>query len=346
MDFTFSPEADDAAGLAAEILAGSTGPARQQEVDASGERFDADLWQALVDAGLVSLALPEEAGGAGLGLVEQCRVLVEVGRRVAAVPAATHAAATIFLARVAPDLLTDGLHGVAVSEPLGALPATPAVVASADGLSGSKVLVRAATHAEAFVVTAVDADGPATFLVRADEVTVRQQHTSDGDVAGILTFDATPAQRIGGAETVTLLHDLLTVTSCAELLGVSTGALALTASYATTREQFGRPIGIFQGVRHRLADGHIDTLAHELTLWQAIWRVDEGLESTAEVATAKLWAADAAHRIAHTTVHVHGGVGIDLDGEAHRYFTAAKRWELTGGGATEQALVIGRVLAD
>jgi alkylation response protein AidB-like acyl-CoA dehydrogenase len=63
------------------------------------------------------------------------------------------------------------------------------------------------------------------------------------------------------------------------------------------------------------------------------------------VAVAKLWAADAGHRIAHTTVHVHGGVGIDLDGEAHRYFTAAKRYEFLYGGATEQALRIGRTLA-
>jgi alkylation response protein AidB-like acyl-CoA dehydrogenase len=64
------------------------------------------------------------------------------------------------------------------------------------------------------------------------------------------------------------------------------------------------------------------------------------------VATAKLWAADAGHQLAHTTVHVHGGVGIDLDGVAHRYFTAAKRFEFAYGGTTEQALLVGRVLAD
>ncbi len=63
------------------------------------------------------------------------------------------------------------------------------------------------------------------------------------------------------------------------------------------------------------------------------------------MAIAKLWAADAGHRLAHTTVHVHGGVGIDLDGEAHRYFTGAKRFEFLHGGATEQALAIGRALA-
>ena len=111
------------------------------------------------------------------------------------------------------------------------------------------------------------------------------------------------------------------------------------------REQFGRPIGTFQAVSQRLADGYIDVLGQRLTLWQAVWRLAEGLPAETEVATAKLWAADAGHKLAHTTVHVHGGVGIDMDGEAHRYFTTAKRFEFLFGGATEQALTIGRALA-
>jgi alkylation response protein AidB-like acyl-CoA dehydrogenase len=128
-------------------------------------------------------------------------------------------------------------------------------------------------------------------------------------------------------------------------LGIVKGALDLTAQYAKTREQFGRAIGTFQAVSQRLADGYIDVLGAELTLWQAAWRLEEGLPAETEVATAKLWAADAGHRVAHTTVHVHGGVGIDLDGEAHRYFTAAKLFEFLLGGTTDQARRIGRVLA-
>lgn len=332
MDFTFSPEAEDAATLAADILS-------------AGERTEADLWRTLCDAGLLDLALPQASGGAGLGLLEQCRVLVEVGRVVAPVAASTHVAATTLLSRLAPHLASTDPHTVAFSEPLDAMPARPAVTASTNGLTGTKVLVRGATEAARLVVTASEGDAPATFLVDATAVSIEPQHTSDGQMAGLVTFDNTPAERIAGPESVDLLHQLVTVTSCAELLGITQGALALTAAYARTREQFGRPIGIFQGVRHRLADGHIDTLAQELTLWQAVWRVEAGLPAETEVATAKLWAADAAHRIAHTTVHVHGGVGIDLDGEAHRFFTAAKRWELAGGSATEQALAIGRAMA-
>lgn len=345
MDFTFPAEADDAATLAAEIVTDRCTPERLTEIERGGDRFDADLWSSLAAAGLVGLALPEDREGAGLGLLEQCRVLVELGRGVAPVPAPAHVAATMLLARRAPALLGDGLHTVALAEDLEPCPTRPAVTAAGGRLHGTKVLVRAARHARTMVVTATDEAGPAVFLVEGVRAAIEDQHTSDGDVAGRVTFADTPGQRIGGPEAAALLHHLHAITLAAELLGVTEGALRLTASYAATREQFGRPIGTFQAVRHRLADGHIDVLGQRLTLWQAAWRLDEGLPADEAVAIATLWGADAAHRIAHTAVHVHGGVGIDLDGEAHRYFTAAKRWELTLGGTTRAATEVGRLLA-
>jgi alkylation response protein AidB-like acyl-CoA dehydrogenase len=364
VDFTFSPEADAAAALAAEILAARVTPERQRAVEADGDRHDAALWADLAAAGLLSLAVPESYGGAGLGLPEACRVLVEAGRVVAPVPAATHVAASLALAELGTDAqreawlpgAADGsrLMTTATSEPLAEAPAVPSVTATPDGagwrLDGTKVLVRAATHASAVLVTATTPDGAGVFLVALSSpgVTVEEQRTTDGDVVGRLPLAGAVGEAVGPVDGTSYrrLLDLLTVTTCAELLGVTEGALRRTASYAVEREQFGRPIGTFQGVRHRLADGHIDVLGQRLTLWQAAWRVSEGLPAGAEVATAKLWAADAAHRVAHTTVHVHGGVGIDLDGEAHRFFTAAKRWEMDHGGATQQALAIGRALAE
>ena len=104
----------------------------------------------------------------------------------------------------------------------------------------------------------------------------------------------------------------------AQQLGTLEGALKLTAEYAKTREQFGRPIGTFQAVSQRLADAYIDVLGARLTMWQAAWQLSMGVPAAEAVAVAKLWAADAGHRVAHTTVHVHGGVGIDLDYELHR----------------------------
>ncbi|MBL7659659.1 acyl-CoA dehydrogenase, partial [Escherichia coli] len=119
-------------------------------------------------------------------------------------------------------------------------------------------------------------------------------------------------------------------------------------------EQFDRPIGSFQAVGQRLADGYIDVKGLRLTLTQAAWRVAEDSLASREcpqpadidVATAGFWAAEAGHRVAHTIVHVHGGVGVDTDHPVHRYFLAAKQTEFALGGATGQLRRIGRELAE
>ena len=122
-----------------------------------------------------------------------------------------------------------------------------------------------------------------------------------------------------------------TVGLCAMQAGVIERALELTAEYARNRVQFGRPIGSFQAVAQRLADAYIDVEAVWLTMWQAAWLLASGAEGDAAarggaaVATAKFWAAEAGHRVAHTAVHVHGGLGIDMSYPVHRYFVAAKQ---------------------
>ncbi|MEZ0580692.1 acyl-CoA dehydrogenase family protein [Nocardioides sp. MH1] len=343
MDFLFTPEQDEAAALTAEILTDKATNERMKAVEASGDRFDRELWATLGDA----------FDWTELDLMELARVLVEVGRKVAPVPLAVHAACLTFLK--AAGLPTDAaLYAAAVAEERSHLPESPQVTADADGrLTGTKTLVRAGMSADALLVTATGPDGPTVHLVdpTASGVDRQAQRTSDGDAAALITLDHAPGTRVvieGGSgqdSPVRRLHQLLTVTAAAEQLGVTEGALALTSSYAKTREQFGRPIGTFQAVSQRLADGFIDVLAQRLTLWQAVWRLQEGLPAATEVAVAKLWAADAGHKLAHTTVHVHGGVGIDLDGEAHRYFTTAKRFEFLFGSSTDQALAIGRSFA-
>ncbi|HUS20971.1 MAG TPA: acyl-CoA dehydrogenase [Aeromicrobium sp.] len=336
MDFTFAPEADDAAELAASILGDNTTTARLKAVEAAGDRFDRELWATLSTA----------FDWSELGLIELCRILVEVGRTVAPLPLAVHGPSVLLLTELGVDVPA-GVISAAVSEEREALPSAPTTSSDGSTVSGVKTLVRAGMAADAFLVTASTPSGIGVFLVAADAEGVERQaqHTSDGDVTALVTFSNAPATTVGDGTTAQRLGELLTLAAAAEQLGVTEGALRLTADYAKTREQFGRPIGTFQAVGQRLADGFIDVLCQRLALWQAVWRLGEGLEASTEVAVAKLWAADAGHRIAHTTVHVHGGVGIDLDGEAHRYFTSAKRFEFVWGAATQQALNIGRAFA-
>ena len=368
MDFSLSETQVDAASLAAMVFKNECTSDRLKAADTGDGRFDAALWARLGDAGLLGLCLPESLAGSGLGLLELCSVLIEAGRHVAPVPLATHLPTAMAVARFG-DAAAQGMwlegassgHAIltaAVAEERDYVPALPTTTADFDGehwlLTGTKVVVPAGAIAELFVVPAQTTDGVTAFLVHPDDpgVAIIRQRISDGDVVARLELNraAVPAARIlggigTGAEVVDWLQQRLTVAACAMQLGIVQGALELTAQYAKTREQFGRPIGTFQAVSQRLADGYIDVLGAELTLWQAAWRLEEGLPAEKEVATAKLWAADAGHRISHTTVHVHGGVGIDLDGEAHRYFTAAKLHEFLLGGTTDQARRVGRVLA-
>ena len=220
-------------------------------------------------------------------------------------------------------------------------------------LSGVKTMVAAAPEADWLLVPAATPDGTAVFLVSptAPGVTVQRQQATGGLSTGQLVLaDATvPAdQRLGSGPDGPLAAAWLaahgTVGLCALQLGVLERALEMTAAYTQSRVQFGRPIGTFQAVRQRLADAYTDVEAVRLTMWQAAWQLATGQAGTA-IATAKFWAADAGHRVAHAAVHLHGGVGIDVSYPLHRYFTAAKRAEFALGGATTQLRHIGAALA-
>ena len=160
-----------------------------------------------------------------------------------------------------------------------------------------------------------------------------------------------PGARAGrGAEVADWLVARATVGLCALQAGVIERALELTAEYARSRVQFGRPIGVVPGGGaaagrrlHRRRGGPADHVAGRLAA-----RLPAGpgdAEARAAVATAKFWAADAGHRVAHTAVHVHGGLGIDMSYPVHRYFIAAKHHEFALGGATAQLRRIGAALA-
>jgi 3-oxocholest-4-en-26-oyl-CoA dehydrogenase beta subunit len=398
MDFLLNEKQQELAALARLILADQATPQRQREVEAGGDRFDPVLWADLARSGILAAALPEALGGAGLGLLEQCSVLEEIGRTVAPVPyLASIVLGAGAIARfgtpdqqerwAAPAGRGELILTAALSEEDGDDPRTPTATAErvpanppastadaddppaaraervkGDGeagggwlLTGTKTAVPAGQRADLFLVPAATATGVAVFLVAPDdpgEVAVQPQRLVDGDVAGRLELtrveladDRMLGSPATGAEITGWLVSTGTVGLCALQLGVAARALELTSEHAKNRVQFGRPIGSFQAVTQRLADAYIDVEAVRLTMWQAAWRLASGLPGETEIATAKFWAADAGHRVAHTAVHVHGGIGIDTDYPLHRYFTAAKRAEFELGGATAQLLRIGAALA-
>jgi 3-oxocholest-4-en-26-oyl-CoA dehydrogenase beta subunit len=382
MDFLLNAEQQELAALGRLILADHTTAQRQREVEAGGDRFDPVLWADLARAGILAAALPEALGGGGLGLLEQCSVLEEIGRTVAPVPylasivlgagaiarfgtpdqqerwaAPAGRGELILTAALSEEDGDDPRTPTATAERVPATPPTASAERAARGwlLTGTKTAVPVGRRAEAFLVPATTAAGVAVFLVAPDdpgEVVVQPQRLVDGDVAGRLELtrveladDRVLGSPETGAEITGWLVSRGTVGLCALQLGVVARALELTSEHAKNRVQFGRPIGSFQAVTQRLADAYIDVEAVRLTMWQAAWRLAAGLPAETEIATAKFWAADAGHRVAHTAVHVHGGIGIDTDYPLHRYFTAAKRAEFELGGATAQLLRIGAALA-
>jgi 3-oxocholest-4-en-26-oyl-CoA dehydrogenase beta subunit len=373
MDFTLNEAERELADLTRKILSGRLTPERMRAVEA-GDGFDRALWADLAGAGILSAALPEALDGAGLGLLAQCCVLTELGRAVAPVPyLASIVLGAGALARfgtpgqqerwAAPAGRGEIILAAALAEEDGDDPRVPSVSAERmkgerDGgggwrLSGVKTTVFAAAQAGLILVPAATPPGVTVFLVdpAGDGVTVQPQRITGG-TAGRVVLDGAlvPAGRVlgspGTGRDITgwlLAH--ATVALCARQLGVVERALEMTAEYARNRVQFGKPIGGFQAVSQRLADGYIDVEAVRLTMWQAAWQLATGQPSETAIATAKFWAADAGHRVAHTAVHVHGGVGIDIDYPLHRYFLAAKQDEFALGGATAQLRRIGAALA-
>jgi 3-oxocholest-4-en-26-oyl-CoA dehydrogenase beta subunit len=362
MDFTKTEAASDLGGLVDTIVDSVCTPAHQRELDGLDERFDRVLWRKLIDADILSSASATSLGGDGFGVLEQVAILVALGHQLAAVPYLDSVVlAAGALARFGPEELQQGwgvpavsgekILTVALDPEMGEGPVQANRAGDGYRLTGTRTQVGYGPVADAFLVPAETDSGTAVFLVAADDpgVSVTALQTTGLGSIGRLTLDGVAvdgSRRVGGSEVAAWLGNLATLGRSAFQLGVLERGLQMTAEYARTREQFDRPIGSFQAVGQRLADGYIDVKGLRLTLTQAAWRVSEDVPADIDVSSAAFWAADAGHRVAHTIVHVHGGVGVDTDHPVHRYFLAAKETEFALGGATGQLRRIGRELAE
>lgn len=364
MDFSFSEEQDATGDLADTILTDRSTHERLRELERSGEvRFDRSLWAEVAAAGLLGIAVPEPHGGAGLGLVELGRLLEAAGRTAAALPLwETLALGALPLARfaseaVAGEWLPRVVDGSAVltaawqEELDGSGPHHVATTAVPDGdgwrVSGTKVCVPAGLIADAVVLEATVDGEIALFLVPAGErVTAEALETTAATPEAHLHLDGAAAHLLArGDDAVQWAFERAVATQCALALGHAQAMVDLLAGYTKERKQFDVPIATFQAVGHRAADSYIDLEAIKLTTWQALSRLAEGLDASAEVSVAKFWVAWGGQRITLAAAHLHGGVGVDRDYPLARHFTRAKELELQLGGATRHLLRVGEVLA-
>jgi 3-oxocholest-4-en-26-oyl-CoA dehydrogenase beta subunit len=367
MDFTFTEEQEAVRALAAQIFEGHATTERVKGVERGDERIDRELWRALADAGLLAIAVPEEHGGSGLGLVELCLLLEQQGRHVAPVPLwPTLVLGALPLAEFGtPEQQQEWLSAVArgdvlltaaLSEPGVNDALHPQTTATRDGdswrLDGAKPSVPAAHVAARVLVPAVTSEGdPGVFLVDPAGAGVERTTATATDRSRVahLAFAGATGERLGGDEgrrVTAWMLDRALVGLCALQVGVAEGALRMAADYTSERRQFGRPLSTFQGVAVKAADAYIDTEAMRVTLWQAAWRLIAGLDATQEVMVAKWWAAEGGQRVVHITQHLHGGMGADVDYPVHRYFLWGKQIEVTLGGASAQLARLGRALAE
>jgi len=295
MDFTPAGSQQAVAALAAEILT------------------EPDPWKELAQAGLLDAT--------SLGLLDITTLLTEIGRRSPSLKAhATLMTGAFPLLRWGrADLLPVGLAlTAALREPSDPEPDPPATAITNETITGTKIGVPYAGQSDLILVPA--ATGVALVDPRAQRVTLTRTPTSSGEPEYTLRMDGAPISgMLGGADCVRDLYQLSVAGACALADGAVAGALALTRDHVATRQQFGRPLAAFQAVSQQIADVYIASRTMHLAAVSACWRLDAGLDASADLGVAGYWCAEQAPRSVRTCHHLHGGLGMDVTYPLHRF---------------------------
>jgi alkylation response protein AidB-like acyl-CoA dehydrogenase len=351
-DLLYSEVEDDLRGAVRAVLADRCGPAAVLGRIETAEPYDPGLWKVLgADLGLAGLLVPEEYGGQGASAREAAVVLEELGGAVAPTPflgsAVLAASALVGCAEAgAPDLLgrlAAGEVTAALAVPLTAAPgdAFPqGVRADAAGrLTGRVTSVVDALGAAALVVPAAGPDGPALYEVAADAVRLAAPVSLDltRPLADV-TLDGAPGRLLaaGGAARAALERALLTGAGllASEQLGLAQWCLDETTGYLKQRHQFGRVVGSFQSLKHRLADLWLEVVSARAAARNAAGALaawDDPAEVALAVAVAQAYVSPAAVHAAEEAVQLHGGIGMTWEHPAHLYLKRAKADEIALG---------------
>ncbi len=301
--------------------------------------YDLGSWKRMAELGYLGLILPDSAGGQGLGAIELAIVLEEVGRACMPGPYfdVVLAAALLAAAGGHNQLLAEinaGTKLVTIARNDAAFSgANGQTTAFAGGrLCGTKYFVPFAAEADALL--AVTGDGPC--LAHAPFKFTPLPTLDLGQRFAKVEFDHN-ATRVGAPALLDRVDQLAAVGAAATLLGLMSRALELTLDYVRTRQTFGKPIGAFQALQHRMADMMLKTESTRSAVYRAAWCFDTADSDTAlACAAAKAYAGDASRLVCGEAIQMHGGIGFTWELDLHLYFKRAKTLEQHYGSTEVQ----------
>jgi alkylation response protein AidB-like acyl-CoA dehydrogenase len=337
MYFDLTDEQQAIKSTAHDFLASRFKSERIREIAASEDGFDEAGWKEMAELGWAGLALPEEWGGQGLGIVELAILFEEMGYALAPSPLLSNTVVGLALSAAGSDeqkerwlkpLAEGELRGTPALFDAGA-PVEPGKFtmpagSSGDGivLNGEKVLVLDAASADVFLVAT--ADGRRHIVEKdAEGVTVVPEESIDPTrrVSSVRLegVQVAPEASLPG-QAIDYLPVFLRacVALAAESTGLAQRALEMSVAYAKDRQQFGRPIGAYQAVSHRCAQMLLETENSRSAAYGAAWAADAEPESLPLAACmAKAYASDTGWRVPDAAIQVHGGIGFTWEHDLH-----------------------------
>jgi len=340
MDFALHEDQLALQGTVREFLAERYPVERVAQI-ADGEGFEAGGWSEVAGLGWTGVSVPEDAGGLGMGFVEEAVVLEQLG--YALFPGPFFSSVTMALPALAGngELLERVVSGksaatVAWAGADGEFRTTDLDVTAeraGDGwrLSGAAMFVPDLAVADLVVVAAQAPDEPGLYAVErdGDGSTWGALPTVDTTrPVGRLVLDGAPARQLATAgeaeDLLPAIRDRALAGLAAEAVGVAQRALDLAVGHAKHREQFGRPIGVYQAVSHILSDSFVEVeSARSLAYWAA-WAVANDSDDAPEAAAAaKSYASEAAVDACERAIQVHGGIGFTWEHPLHRFYKRA-----------------------
>ena len=354
MNFDFPDELKQLRDEARRFLSERCPTSVPRRILEGGEPYDRELWRSMAEMGWTGAAIPEEYGGAGLGHLAVCVLAEELGHAVAPVPFSS----SVYLATEAiklfgsdaqkqqylPKLAAGELVGTfAMAERPG--PADPrkltAHVASGH-LSGTKLAVPDGDVANFAVVAVHGGNAPWLHLVDLGGSGVTRATVTTIDPTrshACIVFDGAAAEPLPGsegAESVRRLLDCAAVMLAFEQVGCAQAALEMARDYARERYAFGRPIGSFQAIKHKLADVYIAVELARSNAYYGAWALhSDAAELPIAASVARISACDAGWLASKENIQTHGGMGFTWQMDCQFYYRRAKLHALALGGTRE-----------